>query len=510
MIDYLTNIDKQLSIRYNTLIKNIKVKSNSFYDSYLDLLESTIKFVLNEYEIYYDNTKTCGVILKTNIVSEFLLNILCLEQRIIDKFHDYIKKCNDHKHKKEKYVTLETVINFMDIYKEFISQIYLIKYDKDIKLDSLDYKDLFGQTERENNELKVKLENLKLQLVNLSNDTSCIEKYSISKLELLSLEQQNNEIISYILQIEKSISNLSSKVDIINKKIDDFKDESIAIGTEINDKLDNITNVLETNNKDKIKEKVILQKKLESKRTAPFNFIKHLSDKYNINAFDIITKGEVYRHASDTKEIDKLKNNLIMKTLGDLLFIISMFYITLADSSDSINSTETLTGVAVICIIPLILILKKRKKYVALKQTTKFNSNILSEKYSFFTTSLGDIRYNKIEENKSNRFYIIKKVFYIVALIYSVIMVILCIASITFNPFSLDTFEHILILLVHIAFNYFNFCAHKADEAILTLDVDYDHVHFVLNDDVLSVNLITKNWEYFKKGNKEETKKEIE
>ena len=34
-----------LTTRFNTLERNIKSKSNSFYDSYLDLLEATIKLI---------------------------------------------------------------------------------------------------------------------------------------------------------------------------------------------------------------------------------------------------------------------------------------------------------------------------------------------------------------------------------------------------------------------------------------------------------------------------------
>ena len=41
-----------LNTRYLTLERNIKSKSNSFYDSYLDLLEATIKYFLDENNIH--------------------------------------------------------------------------------------------------------------------------------------------------------------------------------------------------------------------------------------------------------------------------------------------------------------------------------------------------------------------------------------------------------------------------------------------------------------------------
>ena len=52
--------NESLTMRFNTLERNIKSKSNSFYDSYLDLLEATIKYFLDENSIVYDDSRTCG------------------------------------------------------------------------------------------------------------------------------------------------------------------------------------------------------------------------------------------------------------------------------------------------------------------------------------------------------------------------------------------------------------------------------------------------------------------
>lgn len=60
-----------LNTRYLTLERNIKSKSNSFYDSYLDLLEATIKYFLDENNIPYDDTRTCGHIVKTEEAKSF-------------------------------------------------------------------------------------------------------------------------------------------------------------------------------------------------------------------------------------------------------------------------------------------------------------------------------------------------------------------------------------------------------------------------------------------------------
>ena len=56
--------NESLTMRFNTLERNIKSKSNSFYDSYLDLLETTIKYNLDENNIDYDDSRTCDYLVK--------------------------------------------------------------------------------------------------------------------------------------------------------------------------------------------------------------------------------------------------------------------------------------------------------------------------------------------------------------------------------------------------------------------------------------------------------------
>ena len=104
-----------LTTRFNTLERNIKSKSNSFYDSYLDLLEATIKYFLDENNIIYDDSRTCGYLVKEESIKNFLINVLKLDDYTYNKLPDYIKKCNDHKHKKEKTLGVESIINYLKI-----------------------------------------------------------------------------------------------------------------------------------------------------------------------------------------------------------------------------------------------------------------------------------------------------------------------------------------------------------------------------------------------------------
>lgn len=113
--------DQKIENRYRTLIKNIKNKSNSFYDSYLDLLEETIKYILTTHNVKFDATKTCGTILQNEYVKFFFIEKLKVDNYTYSKLPDYIKKCNDHKHKKERQLSVDSVVNYLRVYFDFIN-----------------------------------------------------------------------------------------------------------------------------------------------------------------------------------------------------------------------------------------------------------------------------------------------------------------------------------------------------------------------------------------------------
>ena len=71
--------NESLTTRFETLERNITAKSNSFYDSYLDLLEATIKYFLDENEIPYDDSRTCGYIVREETIKAFLKYVLKFE-----------------------------------------------------------------------------------------------------------------------------------------------------------------------------------------------------------------------------------------------------------------------------------------------------------------------------------------------------------------------------------------------------------------------------------------------
>lgn len=215
-----------LTMRFNTLERNIKAKSNSFYDSYLDLLEATIKYFLDENNIVYDDSRTCGYLVKEESIKNFLLVILKLDDYTYNKLPDYIKKCNDHKHKKEKNLGIDSIINYLKVYFNLIN--YYIDYIKGIRVefDANYFSSIYGETERLNNEYKEEVLRLKDELKESYETNKLseqdIEQYksllSIKDIELLNLDEQN-KLFQNQINVLKDIK-INSMEEKLNKTID--------------------------------------------------------------------------------------------------------------------------------------------------------------------------------------------------------------------------------------------------------------------------------------------------
>lgn len=215
-----------LTMRFNTLERNIKSKSNSFYDSYLDLLEATIKYFLDENNVVYDQSRTCGFLVKEESIKSFLLSVLKLDDYTYNKLPDYIKKCNDHKHKKEKNLGIDSIINYLKVYYDLIN--YYIDYIKGVRVefDANYFSSIYGETERLNNEYKEEVLRLKDELKESyeTNKLSSqdIEQYksllSVKDIELLNLDEQNRMLQSQI-SVLKDIK-ISSMEEKLNKALD--------------------------------------------------------------------------------------------------------------------------------------------------------------------------------------------------------------------------------------------------------------------------------------------------
>ena len=191
-----------LTMRFNTLERNIKAKSNSFYDSYLDLLEATIKYFLDENKIAYDDSRTCGYLVKEESIKNFLLVTLKIDDYTYNKLPDYIKNFD--------------LINYYIDY---------IKCDR-VEFDANYFSSIFGETEKLNNEYKEEVIKLKDELKESYETNKLSEKdieqykslLSIKDIELLNLDDQNRMLQTQI-DVLKDIK-ISSMEEKLNKALD--------------------------------------------------------------------------------------------------------------------------------------------------------------------------------------------------------------------------------------------------------------------------------------------------
>ena len=88
MFNFLNSIDHNLYERYLTLERNIKARSNSFYDAYLDLQEHFVKLVLVEQAFEIKVQETCGAILRKAEVKAYFMEALQIDEYTYNKMQD--------------------------------------------------------------------------------------------------------------------------------------------------------------------------------------------------------------------------------------------------------------------------------------------------------------------------------------------------------------------------------------------------------------------------------------
>ena len=202
MFSYLREIDYRLYERYRTLERNIKSGSNSFYDAYLDLQEQFLRIVLEKEGVEINTGNSSGSILKNPACQNLFLTVIGVDSRTYDKMGDYALKVNSHKHKNEKRITLETILNYLKvIYDATFSYARFKGIDCPV-LDVSAYAQMFGVYERENATLRIECDKLREGLSSLAEEgklkDSDIEMLrgiaQGAELDKLSLEEQNAEL----------------------------------------------------------------------------------------------------------------------------------------------------------------------------------------------------------------------------------------------------------------------------------------------------------------------------
>ena len=226
MFKFLDNIDHNLYERYLTLERNIKARSNSFYDAYLDLQEHFVKLVLAEQAFEIKVQETCGAILRKADVRAYFMETLQIDEYTYNKMQDYTLKVNAHKHKGEKTVQIETIVNYLRVFYNAASAYAKNKATYVEGFDANYYISIFGIFEKENSELRCEMLQLKEELATSVEEgklkDSDIATYqgllSQSELDKLSLEEQNAELHKQISKL-KDIK-LSSMEDKLNRTIE--------------------------------------------------------------------------------------------------------------------------------------------------------------------------------------------------------------------------------------------------------------------------------------------------
>lgn len=223
MFEILKNIDEKLYLRYVTVERNIKAASNSFYDSYLDMLEQFIRIIVERNNFEFSGT--CGQLLNRYEIKNYFVKNLNLDEFIFNKLRDYTQKVNFHKHKNEKNIMPDTVVTYMKIFHTIINsfaeneKITISEYDANYFLD------IYGQYEKLNGQLKSNVKKLKEELSRLVEQHKLneddIKSYSAllsqAELDKLTAEEQTLELYRQI-SILKDIK-LSSMEEKLNKTI---------------------------------------------------------------------------------------------------------------------------------------------------------------------------------------------------------------------------------------------------------------------------------------------------
>ena len=226
MFSFLKDLDYRLFERYRTLERNIKSASNSFYDSYLDLQEQFLRIVLENEGVETSSGNSSGSLLKNPACKDLLISVIGIDQHTYDKMGDYALKVNAHKHKREKRITLDTILNYLRVIYDATFAYARFKGVECLPLEVSSYAEMFGVFERENATLRTECYKLREEL-SLSVEEGKLKDSDIAafkclasqaELDKLSLEEQNAELQKQI-SILKDIK-LASMEEKLNKTIE--------------------------------------------------------------------------------------------------------------------------------------------------------------------------------------------------------------------------------------------------------------------------------------------------
>lgn len=159
MFNYLKEFDQRLYERYLTLERNVKAQSDSFFDSYIDMLEHFLRYLCCELSIDAQSHESSGNLLGKGVLKAYMLSI-GVEEATYEKLKDYSLKVNKHKHKNQKTVTVEQVIGYITVFYDFSSAYAVTKGISVSPLQNEYFLSLFGVLERENAALRSEIKSV--------------------------------------------------------------------------------------------------------------------------------------------------------------------------------------------------------------------------------------------------------------------------------------------------------------------------------------------------------------
>ena len=190
----------------------------------------------------YDEKFTCGTLLREDSIINLFQNEIGVDDYTYSKCKDYIAKVNKHKHFSEHMINIDTVVTYMKVYHNIVSD-YLHYKGKECSTFNADYfNSIYGITERENKELKNEVDRLKedLESLSLENKLSAGDNaiykalVSVQEMENISLEDQNTELRNQISKLKDiKINAIEVKLDKALNLLSNLTDsvvESRAIG----------------------------------------------------------------------------------------------------------------------------------------------------------------------------------------------------------------------------------------------------------------------------------------
>lgn len=219
MFEFVTVLSNPIQGRLDTMVRNIKSQSNSFYDSFIELLEEIGKDIAERNNINLEG-KTSGYIFRNPLVRQFIITMLRPEGNVMDKVDDYILKVNGHKHRKEKTVSLDAVINYSRVaYGLLTAYAAWLGSPAQSAFDEEEIKFLFGSSERENKSLRAEVKKL-MEEIGANKELSeqakakLEEDLELAKADKLSLEDENDGLRQQIILLK------DLKLEVLEGKLD--------------------------------------------------------------------------------------------------------------------------------------------------------------------------------------------------------------------------------------------------------------------------------------------------